>query len=67
MLRETEAALARQEAQGNAPVLLTSPPLRAPLSRFLRHHLPQLGVLSNAEIPDERVVRVTALIGGNGE
>ena len=55
------------EAQGNAPVLLVPPPLRAVLSRFLRHHLPQLGVLSNAEIPDERVVRVTALIGGSGE
>ena len=26
--------------------------------------LPQLGVLSNTEIPDERMVRVTALIGG---
>lgn len=67
LLRETEACVARQEAQGNAPVLLVSPPLRAPLSRFLRHHIPQLGVLSNAEIPDERVVRVTALIGGSGE
>ncbi len=67
LLRETEACVARQEAQGNAPVLLVSPPLRASLSRFLRHHLPQLGVLSNAEIPDERVVRVTALIGGSGE
>ncbi len=67
LLRETEAAVARQEGQGNAPVLLVSPPLRAPLSRFLRHHLPQLGVLSNAEIPDERVVRVTALIGGGNE
>ena len=67
LLRETEQALQRQESLGNAPVLLVSPPLRAPLSRFLRHHLPQLGVLSNAEIPDERVVRVTALIGGNGE
>ena len=67
LLRETEAAVMRQESQGNAPVLLVSPPLRAPLSRFLRHHLPQLGVLSNAEIPDERVVRVTALVGGNGE
>lgn len=67
LLRETEACVARQEAQGNAPVLLVSPPLRAPLSRFLRHHLPQLGVLSNAEIPDERVVRVTALIGGAAE
>ncbi|SAI60672.1 flagellar biosynthesis protein FlhA [Bordetella ansorpii] len=67
LLRETEAAVMRQESQGNAPVLLVSPPLRAPLSRFLRHHLPQLGVLSNAEIPDERVVRVTALVGGSGE
>ncbi len=67
LLRETEACVARQEAQGNAPVLLVPPPLRASLSRFLRHHLPQLGVLSNAEIPDERVVRVTALIGGSGE
>jgi flagellar biosynthesis protein FlhA len=64
LLRETEACVARQESQGNAPVLLVSPPLRAPLSRFLRHHLPQLGVLSNVEVPDERVVRVTALIGG---
>ncbi|SAI71278.1 flagellar biosynthesis protein FlhA [Bordetella ansorpii] len=66
LLRETEAAVLKQESQGNAPVLLVSPPLRAPLSRFLRHHLPQLGVLSNAEIPDERVVRVTALVGGTG-
>ena len=64
LLRETHAALERQESQGNAPVLLVSPVLRAPLSRFLRHHLPQLGVLSNTEIPDERMVRVTALIGG---
>jgi flagellar biosynthesis protein FlhA len=64
LLRETEACVARQESQGNAPVLVVSPPLRAPLSRFLRQHLPQMGVLSNVEIPDERVVRVTALIGG---
>jgi len=64
LLRETVAAVQRQEASGEAPVLLVSPPLRAPLARFLRHHLPQMGVLSNAEIPDERIVRVTALIGG---
>jgi len=63
LLREAQASVARQEAQGNAPVLVVSPPLRAPLARFLRHHLPQLGVLSNAEIPDERMLRVTALIG----
>ena len=63
LLREAQASVARQEAQGQAPVLVVSPPLRAPLARFLRHHLPQLGVLSNAEIPDERMLRVTSLIG----
>ncbi|ANN78298.1 flagellar biosynthesis protein FlhA [Bordetella flabilis] len=64
LLRETRAAVTRQEAQGNAPVLVVAPVLRPPLSRFLRHHVPQLGVLANTEIPDERIVRVTALIGG---
>jgi len=64
LLKDAHAAVARQEANGDAPVLLVSPPIRASLSRFLRHHLPQLGVLSNVEIPDERIVRVTALIGG---
>jgi flagellar biosynthesis protein FlhA len=65
VLREAQAAVARQEAMGNAPVLVVSPLLRPPLSRFLRHHVPQLGVLANTEIPDERIVRVTALIGGS--
>jgi flagellar biosynthesis protein FlhA len=65
LLREARAAVSRQEALGNAPVLVVSPVLRPSLSRFLRHHVPQLGVLANTEIPDERIVRVTALIGGN--
>ncbi|AOB31031.1 flagellar biosynthesis protein FlhA [Bordetella sp. H567] len=65
LLREARAAVSRQEALGNAPVLVVSPVLRPALSRFLRHHVPQLGVLANTEIPDERIVRVTALIGGN--
>jgi len=66
MLREASAAVARQESAGDSPVLLVSPALRAPLARFLRHHLPQMGVLSHAEIPDERIVKATATIGGNG-
>jgi flagellar biosynthesis protein FlhA len=64
LLRETQMCVQKQEAAGDPPVLLVSPPLRSPLSRFLRHHLPQLGVMSNVEVPDERIVRVTALIGG---
>ncbi len=51
------------ENNGDAPVLVVPPVLRASLSRFLRHHLPQIGVLSNVEIPDERILRVTTVIG----
>jgi flagellar biosynthesis protein FlhA len=56
-----------QEANGDATVLVVPPVLRASLSRFLRHHFPQIGVLSNAEIPDERTLRITAVIGGTAQ
>ncbi len=56
-------AVQRQEQSGLAPVLLVQPPLRALLARFLRRSLPQLSVLSHAEIPESRNVRINALIG----
>lgn len=64
LLRETEAAMARQERAGLPPVLLVQHPLRAMLARFLRRSLPRLVVLSYAEIPDNRTLKTTALIGG---
>ena len=64
LLRETQAAVSRQERQGLPPVLLVQHPLRSLLSRFLRRSLPQLKVLSYAEVPDTRNVKMTALIGG---
>ena len=63
LLNEARRCVAVQEEAGISPVLLVPPQLRPALSRFLRHHLPQLGVLSNTEIPDERMVRVTAFVG----
>ncbi len=66
LLRETQAAVARQERQGLPPVLLVQHPLRSLLSRFLRRSVPQLKVLSYAEVPDTRNVKMTALIGGQG-
>jgi flagellar biosynthesis protein FlhA len=63
LLAEARRCAAQQEEAGQSPVLLVPPTLRAALSRFLRHHIPHMGVLSNAEIPDERMVRVTALLG----
>ncbi|MBY0726143.1 flagellar biosynthesis FlhA domain protein [Escherichia sp. M593] len=38
--------------------------LRPLLSRFLRRSLPQLVVLSNLELSDNRHIRMTAIIGG---
>lgn len=65
LLSEAQRTTHHQEEGGDSPVLVVPPILRASLSRFLRHHIPQLGVLSNQEIPDERTIRVTAVIGNN--
>ena len=64
LLAQTQAAIARQEQMGLAPVLVVPHPLRVLLSRFLRRSLPQLKVLSHAEIPDSRHIKITATIGG---
>lgn len=64
LLRETQAAMERQTQQGLMPVLVVQHPLRVLLSRFLRRNLTQLKVLSQAEIPDNRTIKVTATIGG---
>lgn len=63
LLTQTQAAIARQEQFGLAPVLVVQHPLRVLLARFLRRSLPQLKVLSHAEIPDTRNIKVTATIG----
>jgi flagellar biosynthesis protein FlhA len=56
-------ATQQQEAMGLTPVLLVPGPLRTLLSRFLRRALPQLRVLSHAEIPETKTIRVTSLVG----
>ncbi|MFC3377414.1 flagellar biosynthesis protein FlhA [Rugamonas sp. CCM 8940] len=61
--QQAQQAAAQQEALGLTPVLLVPGPLRALLSRFLRRALPQLKVLSHAEIPESKTIRVTALVG----
>jgi flagellar biosynthesis protein FlhA len=63
LLQGAAQAVQKQEQEDHAPVLVVPSVLRASLSRFLRHHLPQMGVLSSVEIPDDRMLRVTAEIG----
>ncbi|HZW20276.1 flagellar biosynthesis protein FlhA [Noviherbaspirillum sp.] len=62
--QQTERAARQQEQMGLPPVLLVPGPLRALLARFLRRTLPQLKVLSHAELPDSKTIRVTSLVGG---
>ena len=64
LLQQTQAAMARQAQLGLPAVLVVQHPLRVLLARFLRRSLPELRVLSQAEIPDTRTIRVTATIGG---
>jgi flagellar biosynthesis protein FlhA len=64
LLRETARAAQRLEETGQPAVLLVPASLRWLLSRFLRRSVPQLKVISNAEVPDACTIRVTAIIGG---
>ena len=62
LLRETAAAAQRMEDTGLPPVLLVPAPLRWLLSRFLRRSVPSLKVIANSEVPETRLIRVSAMI-----
>ncbi|MBL7251683.1 flagellar biosynthesis protein FlhA [Alloalcanivorax sp. C16-2] len=64
LMNQAAVALERQEAAGDPPVLVVPHNLRPLLAHFLRRRLRHLAVMSQAEIPDDRGVRVTQLIGG---
>ncbi|MFC7514177.1 flagellar biosynthesis protein FlhA [Herbaspirillum sp. GCM10030257] len=63
LMAQAEQASRQQEQLGLVPVLLVPGPLRPMLARFLRRTIPQLKVLSHAEIPDSKTIRVTSLVG----
>ena len=54
----------QREQLGQPSVLLVPGPLRGLLSRFLRRSAPQLKVLSQSEIPDNRTIKVVGVLGG---
>lgn len=61
---QTDAAAQSQQQMGLPAVLLVPGPLRALLARFLRRSVPQVRVLSHAELPEHKTIRVTSLVGG---
>ncbi|MFI0473518.1 flagellar biosynthesis protein FlhA [Halomonas sp. HMF6819] len=64
LMNQTQQALERQEASGEPPVLVVQHSLRPIVARFLRRRLRHLVVMSQAEIPDDRTLRITTLVGG---
>ncbi|MBS0309408.1 MAG: flagellar biosynthesis protein FlhA [Proteobacteria bacterium] len=63
LANQTANAARQQEQMGLTPVLLVPAPLRTLLARFLRRAIPQLKVLSQAEVPDSKTIKVTSLVG----
>ena len=64
LIRETSAAARRQEELGLPAVLLVPGNLRTLLSRFLRRGITQLKVLAHGEVPENKIIKVTSIIGG---
>lgn len=64
LMTQAEEALARHEGAGEPPVLVVQHTLRAVLARFLRRRVRHMVVMSQAEIPDDRTLRVVTLVGG---
>jgi len=65
LLGQTVIATQRQEALGLPAVLLAPAILRPLLARFLRRTVPQLKVLSHAEVPEGKNIKVTSMVGGS--
>lgn len=63
LVNGTRLAAEKQEQFGLPAVLLVPAPLRALLSRFLRRAIPQLKVMSHAEVPDTRAIKVVSIVG----
>ncbi|MCO7233192.1 MULTISPECIES: flagellar biosynthesis protein FlhA [unclassified Cobetia] len=64
LMQHAKNAVAAQDANGEPSVLVVGHALRPLVGRFLRRRFKSLAVLSQAEIPDDRELRVTQMIGG---
>jgi len=65
LLAQTGRVVQEQENRGLPAVLLVPAALRTLLSRFLRRVAPQLKVISHAEVPDTKTIKVTAVLGAS--
>jgi flagellar biosynthesis protein FlhA len=63
MLRNMHRHTEEMVSKNVAPVVLCPPALRRMLRRLVEHALPQLNVISSAEVPGSATVKAYAVIG----
>ncbi|RJY18256.1 flagellar biosynthesis protein FlhA [Parashewanella spongiae] len=63
MQKSLTDAAQQQELVGQPAILLTSGMLRSTLSRFVKHTIPSLRVISYQEVPDEKQIRIVSAVG----
>ncbi|MCE9784232.1 flagellar biosynthesis protein FlhA [Shewanella algae] len=66
MQQSLVGAAQKQEMVGQPAILLTSGMLRSTLSRFVKHTIPNLRVISYQEVPDEKQIRIVSAVGQQG-
>ncbi len=65
MITSLQETVERQEVAGQPTILLVPDNLRQMLSRFTRHHVPRLSVLSFSEIPEDKQLKIVATVGAD--
>lgn len=63
MHKNLQEAAQHQEMTGESSILVVQAGLRTWISRFIRHSIPNLNVLSYNEIPDDKQIRIVANVG----
>jgi len=63
MHRNLQEAAQHQEMKGESSILVVQAGLRSWISRFIRHSIPNLSVLSYNEIPDNKQIKIVANVG----
>ncbi|MBE9533311.1 MAG: FHIPEP family type III secretion protein, partial [Proteobacteria bacterium] len=63
MHKNLNEAAQRQEMSGESSILVVQAGLRTWISRFIKHSIPGLNVLSYNEIPDNKQIRIVANVG----
>lgn len=63
LFKSLEQVTQQQEIKGEASILVVAPPIRAYLSKLIRHTIRGMHVMAYNEIPDNKQIKVVATVG----